>query len=186
MKEKHLFFIILMVFFLTTGFETYAQRRVVNTPRRTVVKTRYGTVVYRKRPVLRPVKHLPGEAVVVHYRDKAYYYHEGIYYTSGNGVYIRTAPPVGIRVAVLPSGYSRLIIGQSVFFYAGGTFYVSNEVIPEYIVVAPPAGAIVDQLPEGTAEIEIDGKPFLEYNGIIYKSVYTNKKAYEVVGTIEN
>ncbi|MEN6618324.1 MAG: DUF6515 family protein [Rikenellaceae bacterium] len=186
MKTKHFVLTILMIAFLLTGFETFAQRRVVNTPRRTVVQTPIGTVVYRKRPTLRTVKRLPRKAVIIHYHNNPYYYHGGVYYTSRNGVYIRIAPPIGIRVAVLPSDYLRLVIGPSVFFYVEGTFYVASETTSEYTVVAPPVGAIVYKLPESAAEIEINGKPFMECNGVIYKSVYVEKRAYEVVGTLEN
>jgi hypothetical protein len=109
-----------------------------------------------------------------------------VFYVARNGSYVRVVPPVGIRVAVLPAGYVRLVVGPSVFFYAGGIFYVEDVSSGEYVVADPPVGAIVSQLPSGAAEVEIDGKLYYEYNGILYKPVRTEKKAYEVAGKLED
>ncbi len=67
------------------------------------------------------------------------------------------------------------------FFYAGGVFYILDEASREYAV----AGAIVSQLSFDAAEIEIEGKPFMEYNDIIYKQVTIEKPGYEVVGKLD-
>jgi hypothetical protein len=184
MKAKQVVF-ILTVILLSVASESYAQRRVINTPRRTVVQGPRGTVVYRKRPVVRPVRRLPRRAVVIRYRKVPYYYHGGVFYMSRNGVYVRTAPPVGIRVAALPAGYVRVVVGPRVFFYAEGIFYILDEASREYAVADPPIGAVVSQLPSDAAEIEIDGKPYMEYNGIIYKLVTIEQPGYEVVGKLD-
>jgi hypothetical protein len=184
MKAKHIVFFLIVVL-LGVASESYAQRRVINTPRRTVVQGPRGTVVYRKRPVVRPVRRLPRRAVVIRYRNVPYYYHGGVFYVSRNGVYVRTAPPVGIRVAALPAGYVRVVVGPRVFFYAGGIFYTLDEAKQEYAVADPPVGAVVSQLPSDAAEIEIDDRPFMEYNGIIYKQVTIEKPGYEVVGKLD-
>jgi hypothetical protein len=92
---------------------------------------------------------------------------------------------VGIRIAALPAGYVRVVVGPSVFFYAGGIFYMLDEVSKEYVVADPPVGAIVYTLPSDAAEIEIDGKPFMEYNGIIYKPVNIEKPGYKVIGKLD-
>jgi len=184
MKAKQVVF-ILTVILLSVASESYAQRRVINTPHRTVVQGPRGTVVYRKRPVARPVRRLPRSAVVVRYRNVPYYYHGGLFYVSRNGVYVRTVPPVGIRIVALPAGYVQVVVGPQVFFYAGGIFYILDEASREYAVADPPVGAIVSQLPSDAAEIEIDGKPFMEYNGTIYKQVTIEKTGYEVVGKLD-
>jgi hypothetical protein len=184
MKAKYIVFILIAVL-LGDVSAAYAQRRVVNTPRRTVVQGPRGTVVYRKKPVVRTVTQLPRQAVVIRYRNVPYYYHGGVFYVSRNGVYIRTAPPVGIRIATLPAGYVRVVVGPSVFFYAGGIFYILDEVSKEYVVADPPVGAIVYTLPSDAAEIEIDGEPYMEYNDFIYKQVNMEKPAYEVVGKLD-
>ncbi|GET28498.1 DUF6515 family protein [Prolixibacter sp. SD074] len=184
MKAKQVVF-ILMVILLGVASNSYAQRRVIKTPRRTVVQGPRGTVVYRKKPVVRTVRRLPRRAVVIRYRNVPYYYHGGMFYVSRNGVYVRSVPPVGIRVAALPAGYVRVVVGPRVFFYAGGIFYILDEASREYAVADPPVGAVVSQLPSDAAEIEIDGKPFMEYNDIIYKQVTIEKTGYEVVGKLD-
>jgi hypothetical protein len=185
MKAKQVEF-ILTVILLSVALESYSQRRVINTHRRTVVQGPRGTVVYRKRPVVRTVRRLPRQAVDIRYRNVPYYYHGGVFYVASNGVYVRTVPPVGIRVAVLPAGYVRVIAGPSVFFYYEGIFYTQVEADGEYVVADPPVGAIVYTLPSDAAEIEIDDKPFLEYNGVIYKQVNIEKPVYEMVGKFNN
>ena len=184
MKAKQVV-LILFVILLGVTSESYAQRRVINTPRRTVVQGPRGTVVYRKKPVVRTVRSLPQSAVVIRYRNVPYYYHDGVFYVSNNGVYVRSVPPVGIRIAALPAGYVRVVVGPRVFFYAGGIFYILDEASKEYVVADPPVGAVVSQLPSDAVEIEIDGKPYMEYNGIIYKQVTIEQPGYEVVGKLD-
>jgi len=135
--------------------------------------------------VVRTVRNLPQSAVVIRHRNVPYYFHGGTFYVSNNGVYIRTVPPVGIRIAALPAGYVRVVVGPRVFFYAGGIFYTLDEASKEYVVADPPVGAIVSQLPSDAVEIEIDGTPYMEYNGIIYKPVTIDQPGYEVVGKLD-
>ncbi len=184
MKAKQVVFILLVILLSVTS-ASYAQRRVINTPRRTVVQGPRGTVVYRKNPVVRTIRNLPQSAVVIRYRNVPYSYHDGTFYVSNNGVYVRSVPPVGIRIAALPAGYVRIVVGPRVFFYAGGIFYTLDEASKEYVVADPPVGAIVSQLPSDAVEIEIDGKPYMEYNGIIYKPVTIEQPGYEVVGKLD-
>lgn len=186
MKIQQLIFLAFLIFLMTFNMELFAQRRVISTPRRTVVQSPRGTVVYRKRPVVKPIRRLPRQAVVVNYHSRPYYYHSGLFYVSRNGTYARIAPPIGIRVAVLPTNYVRLVIGSRIYFYAEGVFYVNSENNDEYTVADPPVGMIVSELPTDAAEIEIDGKPFFEYNGTIYKPIRVEKQGYEVVGKLNN
>ncbi len=185
MKAKHIVFILIIVF-LGVASSSYAQRRVINTPRRTVVQGPRGTVVYKKRPVVRSVRRLHRNAVVIRYRNVPYHYYGGVFYVARNGVYVQTAPPAGIRIAALPAGYMRVVVAPRVFFYAGGIFYILDEASKEYVVADPPVGAVVSQLPSDAVEIEIDGKPFMEYNDIIYKQVDIEKTGYEVVGKLDS
>ena len=185
MKTNQFVIIIFTLLLTLTGVDSFAQRRVIHTPRKTVVHGPHRTVVYRKRPVIRPVRKLPAHAVAIRYHNRRYYYHSGLYYVSRDGAYVRVAPPIGIRLATLPAGYVRIVTGSRVFFYAGGVFYAEDVPSGGYIVAEPPVGVLVSKLPRDTAEIEIDGKIFYEYNGILYKPVNTEKKAYEVAGELE-
>lgn len=185
MKQKQLIIMLLLAAFLLSGFESVAQRRVIDTPRRTVVQSPRGTVVYRKRPVVRPVRRLPATAVVVRHSGNSYYFNAGAFYTLRGGVYVRVVPPVGIRVAVLPAEYVRVVVGARPFFYFSGIFYALTET-REYVVVDPPVGAVVAKLPADAAEVEIDGKLFYECNGTIYKPVPAQHRSYEVVGNLKD
>jgi len=133
-----------------------------------------------------PVRRLPAKAAVVHYHNRPYYYQGGVFYIARSGSYVRVIPPVGIRVAVLPAGYARLVVGSLVFFYVSEFFYAEDVFFGEYIVAEPPVGAIVSKIPKEVAEVEIDGKTYYEYNGILYKPVKVEGKAYEVVGQVED
>lgn len=185
MKTKQLIISILLITFLFSGIESMAQRRVVSTPRRTVVQTPRGTVVYRKHPVVRTVHRLPHTTVVVHHNGSPFYFSNGTFYAARNGTYVRIAPPVGIRVTVLPAGCVRVVAGITPFFYFGGIFYTLTE-HREYMVVDPPVGAMVSKLPADASEVEIEGKPYYEFNGTLYKQVQGQQRLFEVVGKLDN
>jgi hypothetical protein len=176
MKRKQIIIKALLVLFLFSGIESMAQRRVVSTPKR--------TVVYRKHPVVKPVRRLPRTAVVVHHAGSPFYFSSGVFYASRSGVYVRVAPPVGVRVTVLPVGFVRISIGAIPYFYFGGVFYTATPQ-REYVVVEPPVGAVVGKLPSNAAEVEIDGKLYYECDGTLYKPVQS-KRSYEVVGKLND
>ena len=184
MKRKQIIIKALLFLFLFSGIESMAQRRVVSTPKRTVVQTPRGTVVYRKHPVVKPVRRLPRTAVVVHHAGSPFYFSSGVFYASRSGVYVRVAPPVGVRVTVLPVGFIRISIGAIPYFYFGGVFYTATPQ-REYVVVEPPVGAVVGKLPSNAAEVEIDGKLYYECDGTLYKPVQS-KRSYEVVGKLND
>ncbi len=119
--------------------------------------------------------------MVIRYHNIPYHYYGGVFYVVRN----RILPPVGIRIAALPAGYVRVVVGPRVFFYARGIFYTMDEAGREYAVADLPIGSVVSRIPSAAAEIEIDGKPFMEYNGIIYKQVTIEKPGYEVMGKLD-
>jgi len=178
--------ILVVIISLTLSVEgLYAQRTVVKTPRRTVVHSPRGTVVYRNPVVVRPVTRLPASAVAIHYRNTPYYFNAGVFYVSQSGAYVRVAPPVGIRLAVLPTGYARVVIGTVPYYYYSGIFYTSAPG-NEYVVVEAPVGAVIETVPAEAVAIELEGQKCVEYNGVIYRPVYRDgKKYYEVVGQLE-
>ena len=164
----------------------HAQRAVVKTPRRTVVHSPRGTVVYRHSVVVRPIPRLPASAVIVHYHNNPYYFHAGVFYIPRAGAYIRVVPPAGIRLAVLPVGYRRIVIGSAAYFYYNGVFYTP---VPgnEYVVVEAPVGAVVESIPSDAAQIELEGQKCVEYNGVIYRPIYRDgTKYYEVFGKLKD
>lgn len=98
--------------------------------------------------------------------------------------YVHYGPAFGIRVSVLPLGYSRFYIGNDPFYYHQGIYYRPYKT-GGYTVTQPPLGAIVKQLPSGAKVTVIDGQKYYELGGAFYQERITanNKLRYEVVGT---
>ncbi len=89
----------------------------------------------------------------------------------------------GIVIASLPAYYGIAWVGRVPYYYSGGVFYVKTEGTESYKVVLPPQGTIVPALPDGSVKTMIDGKPYYEFQGIIYKEVIIdNSIKYEVSG----
>ena len=93
-----------------------------------------------------------------------------------------TAPPIGIRVNVLPPNPFRVRLSGRAYFYYYGTFYTS---LPSggYEVVSPPLGARVDALPDGYEVFELEGLVYYRLDETYYKAVLepNGNVAYEVV-----
>jgi len=191
-KHKAIFSLSILLLCLSFSFtELFAQRRVVvETPRKTVVvkKTpRKTKVVYtHAAPKARTVRAIPGKAVIVTHRATKYHYHAGVFHRLYRGNYVVVAPPVGVRISVLPVGFRRVYIGSRSYFYFGGVFYIKNESVEEYEVVDAPEGAIVHALSKEAERIAIEGKVYYAYNDTLYQKVETEEgEAFEVMGDIK-
>ncbi|MEP7108218.1 MAG: DUF6515 family protein [Ferruginibacter sp.] len=98
--------------------------------------------------------------------------------------YNHFGPAFGIRINVLPFGYSRFFIGPDPFYYYDGIYYRPYK-SGGYTVTQAPLGAIVKHLPSGAKVTVIDGQKYYELGGTFYQERITanNKLRYEVVGT---
>ncbi len=98
--------------------------------------------------------------------------------------YNHYGPAIGVRINVLPIGYSRFYIGNNPFYYYDGVYYRSYKT-GGYSVAPPPLGAIVKHLPSGAKTTVIDGQKYYVLGGTFYQERVTadNKNRYEVVGT---
>lgn len=98
--------------------------------------------------------------------------------------YVHYGPAFGLRINVLPFGYSQFFIGPDPFYYSNGIYY---QPYPKggYKVAPPPLGAVVKSLPSGAKLSVIDGKKYYVLGGTFYQEKITsgNKRRYEVVGT---
>lgn len=119
----------------------------------------YYRPVTRYRPIYRPV-----------YRSSRTYAHFG--------------PVFGVRVNVLPFGYSRIVVGSNPYYYNDGIYY-RNYNNNDYEVVAPPLNATVNRLPANATVTVIDGQKYYEVGGTFYQEEFSenNKLSYRVVGT---
>lgn len=176
---------------LLTSCGLNAQRRaVVKTPNRTVVATRTpGRLVVNTTPAprVRVVATIPNNAVVITHGSIRYHYHAGVYYRYNGGRYIVATPPLGIRINVLPKGYTELVIGSITYYYYDGCYYIKTDQ-GQYETVKDPQtqDAVVFTLPEDAEELTIDGKVFYASNGTLYKVVVTPEgKGFKAVSIIE-
>ncbi|HMR92429.1 MAG TPA: DUF6515 family protein [Chitinophagaceae bacterium] len=158
MKTKRYLFLFLffLPLFLLLTAEAGAQRRWRN-----------GRAHYR--PYYPPVRTFAYNRpfVSVHFGGIAYRYQYGRFYRPYGTVFRVVAPPVGIRIAVLPPGYRRFYIGADLYYYHNRTFYrpLGER---EYEVIAPPAGATVSEIPGDARETIIDGKTYYEAGGTYF------------------
>ena len=110
-------------------------------------------------------------------------YHYRPIYTSPYG-YSHFGPAFGLRINMLPFGYSPFFIGNDPFYYYQGIYYRPYNA-GGYEVIAPPLGATVKHLPSGTKVTVINGQKYYELGGTFYQEEITakNKLRYVVVGT---
>lgn len=97
-----------------------------------------------------PIVALPGGAVHVAWGAGHYYFHGGVWFRPVGLRFVVVAPPIGVFVPILPSAYITLRIGGRPYFYANGTYYVTQPG-QGYMVVAPPEGA--EQAVPATASV---------------------------------
>lgn len=128
---------------------------------------------------------IPPGAVSIRYRNRPYYYHNGVYFAPRSGGYAVVRPVRGIRVTVLPMGYRTVVIGPRNYFYYYGTFYRPSS--GGYVVVNPPVGAVVDSLPEGYSVATVGGVEYYVLDGITYAEVdapeFPDGIGYEVISS---
>ena len=119
----------------------------------------YYRPVYRSRPYYGPIYRLPH--------------------------YVHFGPSFGLRINILPFGYSTIYIGPSPYYYNQGIFYRPYSDGRGYEVTTPPLGAEVSRLPADAKVIVIDGEKYYELGGTFYQEeIYSNNKLqYKVVGT---
>ncbi len=101
------------------------------------------------------------------------------------GAYVHFGPVFGLRINVLPAGYSRVYSGSNPYYYNQGVYYRSQNSGGGYEVVAPPLNATVNNLPANANVTIIDGQKFYQVGGTFYQEEISqdNRLSYRVVGT---
>ncbi|NQZ44967.1 MAG: hypothetical protein HRT65_11690 [Flavobacteriaceae bacterium] len=181
---KYLLPFFLVLLFLPIEAESQVVRR-----KRTVVVTKKGNKRITRRQVrhvnrrnrYRTVRRLPAGTRTVVYRNVSYRPVRGVYFVRRGGVYVRTRPPLGFRIARLTGAILRLSVSGVPYAYSEGVFYQeSNE---GFEVVAPPKGAVIETLPEGAESMLLEDMTAYE----LYETLYQETDAgYEVIGTLED
>jgi hypothetical protein len=114
-------------------------------------------------------RYIPRSSISIYFGGMPYYYNQGLYYGYYGGYYQPLFPPFGLRIGVLPIGYSQFYSGVDPFYYYNGVYYRPYE-NNSYQVVDAPMGATVSSLPKGARSVVINGEKFYELNGTYYKS----------------
>lgn len=171
-----------MAVFLFPSQNIEAQTR--HAPRAKVVKVhkaKRNLRQHNRRVARRTLRRLPMGTVAVVHRKVAYYPVGGMFFIARKGAFIRTFPPRGFRLRVLPRTALRLTVRERVYMFSDGLFY--RPIQDEYEIVAPPNGAIVKELPEEAEEIDFEGISAYELNDAVYKTV---EDGYEVIDVHED
>ena len=112
---------------------------------------------------------IPSTFVSIHFGGNPYYYNSGFYYGYYGGYYQPIFPPFGLRISVLPFGYTRFFVGFDPFFYYNGIYYRQYD-NNNYEVVDAPMGATVSSLPKGARSVVVNDEKLYELNGTYYKA----------------
>lgn len=104
------------------------------------------------------------------------------YYRSPRA-FVHYGPVFGVRVNVLPVGYSRIFAGPDPYYYNNGIYYRPYN--NQYEIVSPPLNATVKTLPPAAVATIIDGQKYYHVGGTYYREEMDSKNRlhYRVVGT---
>ncbi|MGH7977538.1 MAG: DUF6515 family protein [Limisphaerales bacterium] len=119
------------------------------------------------------IDRLPGGYRRIGLRGHFYFYFEGVFYDDESSGYVVIAPPVDAEIPELPPGAETVVVGDTIYYYAAGAFYVQQ---PDggYVVVAPPMGVTVSLLPPDAVPVVINGTTYYQSDGTYYLPVMQN------------
>lgn len=106
-------------------------------------------------------------------RGHPFFYFEGVYYDNGPAGYVIIAPPMDADISDLPPGAETVVVNGTVYYYAGGAFYVQQP-DGSYVVVAPPMGVTVALLPPDAVSVVVNGTIYYQADGTFYLPVMQN------------
>ena len=131
----------------------------------------------------RIVRAVPRNNTVVVYSGVSYRYANGCYYKPHRSGFVVVMPPVGLRVRVLPVGYTNVVIGGRAYFYFGGVYYVQLQPNSYEIVEIPKEASLV-ALPVGAETITISGKRYYKIDNTYYEKLISENgtERYVMVG----
>jgi hypothetical protein len=85
-------------------------------------------------------------------------------------------------VPSLPEGTVEIELGESVYQFYAGTFYVLDSDDGDFVVIQAPEGAVVPYLPDDHTEQTRNGVLYYKYAGVYYQPKSSSGViAYEVV-----
>jgi hypothetical protein len=125
----------------------------------------------------------PRGSISISFGGNPYYYGGGSFYRPYGGSFRRVMPPIGIRIGILPVGYTPVYVGPHQYYFSEGTYYRRYD-DSNYEVVDAPMGAELSSLPRNAKSVMVNGEKFYELNGTYYKEDRNSKGqvVYVVVG----
>ena len=132
---------------------------------------------------------VPRSANHVYHNNIRYSHHKGIFYRSSGSAFISILPPVGLRISVLPVGFSRMAVRSNNYYYCSGAYYRDfngggYEVVQDpYSTVINNTATTLDVLPNNYQVVESNGQVLFLSNGQYYQAVSQGdgNVVYEVV-----
>lgn len=107
------------------------------------------------------------------FHDHDYFYFEGVFYDDQPSGFVVITPPVDADIPELPPGVETVVANGTVYYYAGGVFYVEQS-DGSYIVVAAPIGVTVSELPPDAVQVVVNGIVYYQSGGTYYLPVMQN------------
>ena len=83
------------------------------------------------------------------------------------------APPVGADISELPPGTETIQVGDTIYYYAAGAFYVQQP-DGSFVTVAAPLGVTVSVLPPDATSVVVNGIGYFQADGVFYQPVMQN------------
>jgi len=96
--------------------------------------------------------------------------HDYFYFGGGPSGYEVCAPPVDADIPALPPGAEAIQVGDTVYYYAAGAFYVQQS-DGSFIVVPTPLGVTVALLPPDATSVVVNGIGYFLADGVYYQPV---------------
>lgn len=84
------------------------------------------------------VKTLPRQRRPIHYKNRDYFYINGVWHLSSGVNFVVVRPPLGIIVPILPPFYTTIWVHRTPYYYANDVYYVWRPEMNGYEVTAPP------------------------------------------------
>lgn len=114
-------------------------------------------------------------------RGHDFFYFGGVFYDNGPSGYVVVPPPMDAEIPELPPGAETVVVGNTIYYYVAGAFYLQQ---PDggFTVVPAPVGAVVSMLSPDASEVDVNGTGYYQADGVYYLPVMQNGvTAYEVV-----
>ena len=84
------------------------------------------------------VRTLPKKHYTSRFKNRDYFFNDGVWYTSYGTDFRVVIAPAGIRVARLPPSYSTVWHNRRAYYYANSTYYIWEPTYNSYVVVDQP------------------------------------------------